>query len=134
MAQPENEVENLADRVKKWSPFTEAQLNLFDEHASAMAAASRARREAVTLRSIVTDDTVVAAVDIRDTLGVRQPQDRWIGCTNLRTLRTLLTFVDDRGFERCANCQSRAVVFAHTLVCFTGRHIKCDFTRHSSGV
>ena len=68
-----------------------------------MREASRARREAVRLRAVVDDDEDAVAVDIRDTLGVRQPQDKWQGCTNLRTLRTLLTIIDDRGFERCAH-------------------------------
>ena len=43
------------------------------------------------------------AVDIKDTLGVRLPNDRWQGCTNLRTLRALLSIIDDRGFERSAH-------------------------------
>jgi hypothetical protein len=72
----------------------------FAAHAAKMREASRARRDAVRLRSIVDDTTDNVAVDIRDTLGVRQPQDKWQGCTNLRTLRTLLGIVDDRGFER----------------------------------
>ena len=82
------------------TPFHSSVLDVFEAHATKLRAAHRARREAVQLRSVVTDDSLVAAVDIRDTLGVRQPQDRWQGCTNLRTLRTLLDFVDDRGFER----------------------------------
>lgn len=72
----------------------------FTKHANAMRESSRARRDAVRLRSVVDDDHDAVAVDIRDTLGVPQPQDKWQGCTNLRTLRTLLSIVDDRGFER----------------------------------
>lgn len=75
----------------------------FTKHANAMRESSRARRDAVRLRSVVDDDHDAVAVDIRDTLGVPQPQDKWQGCTNLRTLRTLLSIVDDRGFERCAS-------------------------------
>lgn len=82
------------------TPFNSEVLDAFESHAIKLRASHRARREAVQLRSVVTDDSIVAAVDIRDTLGVKQPQDKWQGCTNLRTLRTLLTFVDDRGFER----------------------------------
>ena len=72
----------------------------FESHASKMREASRARRDAVQLRAAVDDDADAVAVDIRDTLGVVQPQDKFKGCTNLRTLRTLLSIVDDRGFER----------------------------------
>ena len=65
-----------------------------------MRLAARARRDAVRLRSVVDDQADSLAVDIRDTLGVRLPNDKFAGCTNLRTLRALLTMVDDRGFER----------------------------------
>lgn len=74
----------------------------FDAHCTALRQASRDRRAAVQLRAAVDDNTSGVAVDIRDTLGVRQPQDKWEGCINLRTLRTLLSIVDDRGFERYA--------------------------------
>ena len=74
--------------------------NEFDEHSTRLRDASRARREAVQLRASVDDKSQGVAVDIRDTLGVPMPEDKWTGCTNLRTLRTLLSMVDDRGFER----------------------------------
>lgn len=73
----------------------------FEQHAQRMRARSRARRDAVRLRSVVDDaatDTTV--LDPRATFGVRQPSDRWAGCTNLRTLRSLLSIVDELGFER----------------------------------
>jgi len=75
----------------------------FETHASKMREASRARRDAVQLRAAVDDDADAVAIDVRDTLGVPQPQDKFKGCTNLRTLRTLLSIVDDRGFERSAH-------------------------------
>ena len=76
----------------------------FETHCAKLRESSRARQEAVRLRAAVDDNSTGVAVDIRDTLGVRQPQDRWEGCINLRTLRTLLSIVDDRGFERSARC------------------------------
>ena len=87
-------------RSRTVTPFSTVVLDKFDKHSMELKASHAARQQAVQLRSVVTDDSLVAAVDIRDTLGVKQPQDRWQGCTNLRTLRQLLLFVDDRGFER----------------------------------
>ena len=87
-------------RSRPATPFKTEVLESFETHHTTLKAAHAARKEAVQLRSVVTDNSLVAAVDIRDTLGVKQPQDRWQGCTNLRTLRQLLLFVDDRGFER----------------------------------
>lgn len=80
--------------------FSQVILNEFDSHSEAVRKRARARQEAVRLRATVDDNSASAVVDIRDTLGTRLPQDNWEGCTNLRTLRTLLSLVDDRGFER----------------------------------
>lgn len=80
--------------------FSNDVLSEFVSHSSKMREASRARRDAVQLRAVVDDDADAMAIDIKDTLGVRQPNDRWQGCVNLRTLRTLLSMIDDRGFER----------------------------------
>jgi hypothetical protein len=79
----------------------------FEAHATKMRETARARREAVQLRAVVDDTADATAVDIVDTLGVPQDSDRWQGCTNLRTLRTLLSIVDDRGFERSPHQASR---------------------------
>jgi len=78
-------------------------LNEFQNHAEKLRDASRARRDAVQLRAAVNDTCNAVAVDVVDTLGVRLPEDKWHGCTNLRTLRTLLSMIDDRGFERSAH-------------------------------
>lgn len=80
--------------------FSSAILDEFGVHTNKMRVAARARRAAVQLRSAVDDTGDAVAVNIQDTLGVRLPNDRWAGCTNLRTLRALLTMIDDRGFER----------------------------------
>ena len=96
--------------------FSQEVLNQFEAHASKMREHARARREAVQLRSVVDDDADVVAVDIRDTLGVRQPQDKWQGDVNLRTLRTLLSIIDDRGFERSPH-QARCPSLLATRAC-----------------
>lgn len=80
--------------------FSKSILDEFASHSDAVRKRARERQQAVTLRATVDDHTSAAVVDIRDTLGVKLPQDNWEGCTNLRTLRTLLSIVDDRGFER----------------------------------
>tara|TARA_B110000046_G_scaffold167824_2_gene185760 strand:+ start:1518 stop:1871 length:354 start_codon:yes stop_codon:yes gene_type:complete len=50
--------------------------------------------------NIVDDKDEREALNIIDTLGKRQPHDAYIGDVNLRTLRTLLTMIDERGWER----------------------------------
>lgn len=51
-------------------------------------------------RNVVEDDEEREALNIIDTLGKRQPQDVYDGDVNLRTLRTLLKMIDERGWER----------------------------------
>lgn len=81
--------------------FADAVALEFEAHAARMRERSRARRDAVRLKCVVDDDSAHQIVaDPRATLGVSLPGDRWTGCTNLRTLRALLTIVDDNGFER----------------------------------
>tara|TARA_B110000046_G_scaffold179291_1_gene208307 strand:- start:3278 stop:3568 length:291 start_codon:yes stop_codon:yes gene_type:complete len=93
--------------------FSQSIVAEFETHAASLREAARARRAAVQLRAAVDDVSNGVAVDIKDTLGVPQPEDKWAGCTNLRTLRTLLSMVDDRGFERYA----RALAAAPTALC-----------------
>ena len=75
-------------------------LEQFDTHCANLRKASSARREAVGLRNIVEDRADAEAVSVEETLGRRQPNDVYQGDTNLRTLRTLLKLIDDRGWER----------------------------------
>ena len=97
---------------------------LFASHMNDLKHSHETRKESVTLKSVATDTSNrVGTMDVTDTLGVRLPGDRWNGCTNLRTLRSLLAMVDDRGFERCvytccALClphafQTPSLFFAH---------------------
>ena len=53
------------------------------------------------MRSVVHDKEEREQVSQEDVLGQRIPSDEYQGDVNLRTLRTLLKLVDERGFERC---------------------------------
>jgi hypothetical protein len=75
----------------------------FEKHAQRLRDRSRARREAVKLRAPVLDTEDHEQVSEADSLGKWQPQDEMQGDVNLRTLRTLLRMVDERGFERSAH-------------------------------
>lgn len=81
--------------------FSNSVLEEFAALASRVRERARTHREAARLRSVVDDvGGGSEVVDVRKSLGVVQTSDVWRGCTNLRTLRTLLSIVDDRGFER----------------------------------
>ena len=79
---------------------TETVLVEFEAHAARLKAASRSRKSAMEYRNVVEDDEEREALNIIDTLGKRQPQDVYDGDVNLRTLRTLLKMIDERGWER----------------------------------
>lgn len=81
---------------------SEAVLNEFHEHVARLKEASRSRKESVKFKSVVDDVEERETVSEADTLGVRQPSDVYEGDVNLRTLRSLLKIIDDRGWERCA--------------------------------
>jgi len=119
-------------RARHALPFSTEIMDRFEAHSSELKHAHVARKEAVQLRSVVTDTSVVAAVDIRDTLGVPQPQDKWQGCTNLRTLRTLLSFVDDRGFERCAPNMLPTSIVRKLTLCVVALSSEHQMQFHSS--
>ena len=113
------------------SLFSNNILKEFGDHALRMREAARARRAAVQLRAVVDDKEDGVAVSVWDTLGVRLPNDKWAGCTNLRTLRALLSIIDDRGFERSAHqmkfrMPTPALASLHSLahtLCFTRRRL-----------
>ena len=79
---------------------TETVLVESEAHAARLKAASRSRKSAMEYRNVVEDDEEREALNIIDTLGKRQPQDVYDGDVNLRTLRTLLKMIDERGWER----------------------------------
>lgn len=82
-------------------PLAAEVLSEFEKHCERTRAAARARREAVAFKSIVEDGEDRDEIDIMDTLGKRQPSDKYDGDVNVRTLRTLLTIIDESGWERC---------------------------------
>lgn len=78
----------------------------FDAHATSLRDAHRSRKAAVALKNVVEDREEREAVAVVDTLGRRQPSDVYEGDVNLRTLRTLLSMVDERGWERYAHARN----------------------------
>ena len=82
----------------------------FESHIQALIEARKRRQEALAFRSAVEEKAVeeetggagTQTQDELDGLGVRLPEDRWRGDTNMRTLEKLLARVDARGFERSA--------------------------------
>ena len=80
--------------------FSDEVMGRFASHADTLRVAARERRAAVQLRHVVADREMQEAVSVEDTLGKRQPGDEFQGDVNLRTLRTLLSIIDGRGFER----------------------------------
>ena len=87
-------------------PVSECCLNKtlrseFEKHTERLRVRASARREAVQLKSVVIDREDREQTNEEDMLGRRQPQDEFQGDTNMRTLRTLLKMIDERGFERC---------------------------------
>lgn len=91
----------MSSRKRKAGAFSDEVLSKFEEHARRVADVHQMKKQATSLKNVATDTEVVQSVDVWDTLGVRQPTDRFNGDVNLRTLRTLLKFIDARGFERC---------------------------------
>lgn len=103
----------MSDRRKMASKFAACVFDAYGEHVVSLKQASEAKRQATTLSNIATDKEVVRVSNVWDTLGKKQPSDRFDGCVNLRTLRTLLKIIDDRGFERCACHFSTFPTFFH---------------------
>ena len=72
----------------------------FEAQSDRLAKRARQRRDAVQLRSVAIDREERDQASEADMLGRKQPQDEFQGDTNLRTLRSLLKMIDERGFER----------------------------------
>ena len=90
----------MSSGKRKAGNFSDEVLGKFEEHAQRVADVHQMKKQATSLKNVATDTEVVQSIDVWDTLGVRQPTDRFNGDVNLRTLRTLLKFIDARGFER----------------------------------
>lgn len=89
-------------------------LEEFHAHCCRLKQATRARTEAVRFRNLVDDKNEREAIAVEDTLGKKQPSDLFEGDVNLRTLRTLLGLVDNRGWERSAH-QARHAKRRHLI-------------------
>ena len=78
--------------------------HVFDEfelHAQRLRTTTRERQKRIQMRAAALeneDDN--NNCDVEEGLGQRHPTDRFEGDTNLRTLRTLLSKIDNRGYER----------------------------------
>ena len=81
--------------------FPSTLLEKYEEHAKHLTHVHEIRKESTSLKNVAMDVELVESLNVRDTLGVRQPQDKFNGCVNLRTLRSLLKMIDENGFERC---------------------------------
>ncbi len=81
-------------------PFSTAVMKEFEVHSERIQSRSRARKDAVRMRSVVNDTDEREAASEEDTLGRRLPTDEFQGDVNLRTLRSLLRMIDERGYER----------------------------------
>lgn len=94
---------SAASRKRKVAnPFFSAEiLDAYETHVKRLKEVHEMRKESTSLRNVATDVEVVESMDVWDTLGKKQPSDKFNGCTNLRTLRSLLKIIDERGFERC---------------------------------
>ena len=97
-----------ASRKRKVPDFSNEILEGYQAHAQRLKKAHEQRREATSLKNVATDVDVIESIDIIDTLGKRQPNDRFNGCVNLRTLRSLLKLIDDRGKLQFHNSIVRA--------------------------
>lgn len=88
--------------------FNAGLLATFEEQATHLKKRARARREAVQLKSVILDTKDREQISVEDSLGKRLPGEEMQGCTNLRTLRTLMAMIDERGFERSPHQARRA--------------------------
>jgi len=85
--------------------FNHVILEEFDVHATRLREAARERRNMLLMRPVVMEiPTASEVVGNGDNfLGVPIRGETMAGDTNLRTLRSLLSKIDDRGFERSAH-------------------------------
>jgi len=87
------------DRVENGG-FSDQLSAEFEKHAERLRERARARRESVMLRAPVLDRDDHEQISEEAALGKWQPGDEMQGDVNIRTLRSLLKLVDQRGFER----------------------------------
>ena len=90
--------------------FGKELLSEFNQHAERLRKRSRARRQAMTLKSTVLDREDREQASAEDLLGRRQPQDEFQGDVNMRTLQALLKMIDEKGFERSPHQVTRSTL------------------------
>lgn len=112
---PPEEEEEAPEVHRRCGLLSDALFEGFDTHVDALIQARKRRQEALAFRSAIEDGGAAGAdepgggggtqtQDELDGMGVKLPIDQWQGDTNMRTLQKLLSRVDARGFERCAQC------------------------------
>lgn len=77
-------------------------LQLFETHETSLQEIKRKRVERYRVRNVVAGDAAAqcGTCEEQDSLGVKNPGDLFDGDVHLRTLRRLLTMIDQRGFQR----------------------------------
>ena len=89
------------------SSSTEFIMGMLDTHSTQLAHTAAVRRSALALIPLSLQDRddseVVTSTDCVQFM--RRPDDRFVGCSRLRTAMAILSEVDQRGFERrCTPC------------------------------
>jgi len=85
--------------------LSESLFAAFDEHALVVSQKRKRKQEEVAGKSLVETFTqrqqeADQSRETEDEIGAPLPTDKYDGDRRLRTMRTLLAIVDDRGFER----------------------------------
>ena len=82
-------------------PLATTALNEFDQHLKRLKQNERERRELVSFKNVATSKYREEETgSVLETLGYWQTGDVYEGDVHLRTLRTLLSLVDAKGWER----------------------------------
>lgn len=93
-----------------------ALFSAFDEHVGVFDARRKRKREAVAGKSLVETFEETSA-EVQEEVGAPRDSDTYAGDRRLRTMRTLLALVDDRGFER----SSQQVEFHEAFITASAR-------------
>ena len=133
-------IREVATKRKRGTELTALVATEAHERGASAAHAPRVTSGNVPIASLATPDRPELIEAYQRGLAVRQPGDRWVGCTRLRTLNALLRKIDQRGFERCvafspttcADLLTSAVcVMCVVCVCVPGPPISSSSTRPS---
>jgi len=89
-------------RTPSSMPIPSSVFDAFEAHVQSARAAHERRKASAAFCNVVDDRETRETLSVEQTLGRRQPQDVFSGDVHLRTMRTLLSLVDERGWERYA--------------------------------